>query len=82
MDTGPINFKVLDRASIPPQKPVAVKTSLPSLLTVVPRTLTDPHLLVVKWLKHTQSAKTHEGHLAIEKMHVLDTRISAAQVDR
>lgn len=82
METGQISFKVLDRTSLPPQKPVAVKTSLPSLHPVVPRTLKDPHLLVVKWLKHAQSAKTHEGHLALEKMHVLDTRISLAQVDR
>lgn len=82
MDTGPISFKVLDRTSLPPQKPVAVRTSLPSLLPVVPQTLKDPHLLVVKWLKHAQSAKTHEGHLALEKMHVLDTRISLAQVNR
>ncbi|WP_244160293.1 hypothetical protein [Pseudomonas graminis] len=82
METVQISFKVLDRTLLPPQKPAAVKTSLQSFLPVVPQTLNDPHLLVVKWLKHAQSAKTHEGHLALEKMPVLDTRISLAQVDR
>lgn len=82
VDAGVISFKVLDRTSLPAQKTVAKQIGPPAVLPAFPRTLKDPHPLVEKWLKHVQSAKTHEGHLAIEKMHVLDTRISAAQVDR
>lgn len=82
VDAGVISFKVLDRTFLPPQKTAAKKIGPPSVPPVVPRILKDPHPLVAKWLKHVQFARAHEGHLAIEKMHVLNTRISAAQVDR
>lgn len=77
-----ISFKVLDRTSLPPRASSAVKAHPPAVKLVVPKILKDPHPLVAKWLRHVESAKAHEGYLAIAKKQVLDTRISAAQVGR
>ncbi|HEX8594441.1 MAG TPA: hypothetical protein VF682_14360 [Pseudomonas sp.] len=81
-DNTVISFKVLDRTLLPAEKAVGGKNEPANAPPIVPPILKDPHPLVAKWLKHAESATTHEGHLAIQKMHVLDTRISAAQVDR
>lgn len=77
-----ISFKVLDETLLPPRASSTIKAHPAAAKLVVPEILEDPHPLVEKWLRHVQSAKTHEGHLAIANKKVLDALISAAQVDR
>ena len=77
-----ISFKVLDKTLLPPGASSTVEAHPAAANLVVPEILEDPHPLVEKWLRHVQSAKSHEGHLAIANKKVLDALISAAQVDR
>lgn len=77
-----ISFKVLDKTLLPPRASSTVEVHPAAANLVVPEILEDPHPLVAKWLRHVESAKAHEGYLVVLKQQVLDTRISAAQVDR
>ncbi len=77
-----ISFKVLDKTLLPPRASSTVEVHPTAANLVVLEILEDPHPLLEKWLRHVQSAKIHEGHLAIANKKVLDALISAAQVDR
>ncbi|UVM69405.1 hypothetical protein LOY34_13035 [Pseudomonas sp. B21-009] len=48
----------------------------------MPTKLTEPHLLVRKWLQAVKEAKDVEGRVELRRMSVLNTRISRDLVDR
>ncbi|WJN50028.1 hypothetical protein [Pseudomonas asiatica] len=77
-----VSFRVLDRTLFPP-KPTKIPSEAPPLPQVpIPDVLVDPHPLVERWRKAAEKAKSVEGRLALQQNNVLNTRISAALIER
>ncbi len=77
-----VSFRVLDRTLFPP-KPAKIPSEAPPLPQVpIPDVLVDPHPLVERWRKAAEKAKSVEGRLALQQTNVLNTRISAALIER
>ncbi|NWB56522.1 hypothetical protein [Pseudomonas sp. F8002] len=79
---GKVRFQVLDRDT-PPAKPGTDLNSTIVRRTIeAPYQLTEPHVLVSRWLKSAKTSKLKDGHLDYGGKRVLNGMISSTLIER